>query len=102
MIIWGQACSGNNDKRHPGKKCGNGVYITPNINIAHSYAGILPLGTKTYNIIIMVRVNTKFIREPEGALDYWIVDGDSNQLRPYRLLIKETGGYIRYYWLGLL
>jgi len=93
----GQACCGNNDKRHPGKKCGNGVYITPNINVAHGYAGFLPLGSKTYNIIIMVRVNTKYIREPENAQDYWIVDGDSNQLRPYRLLIKENEFNRRYY-----
>ena len=93
----GQAYSGSNDKRHPGKICGNGVYITPNINVAHSYAGILPLGEKTYNIIIMVRVNTKYIREPESAQDYWIVDGNSNQLRPYRLLIKETEGFRGYY-----
>ena len=93
----GQACSGSYDKRHPGKICGNGVYITPNINVAHGYAGILPLGKKTYNIIIMVRVNTKYIREPEYAQDYWIIDGNSNQLRPYRLLIKETEGFRRYY-----
>ena len=93
----GQACSGSYDKRHPGQLCGNGVYITPNINVAHGYAGILPLGKKNYNIIIMVRVNTKYIREPESAQDYWIVDGNSNQLRPYRLLIKEITGYRRYY-----
>ena len=93
----GQACSRSNDKRHPGQFCGNGVYVTPNINVAHSYAGFLPLGNKTYNIIIMVRVNTKYIREPDTAKDYWIVDGNTNQLRPYRLLLKETGDYMRYY-----
>ena len=89
----GQACSRRNDKRHPGQVCGNGVYITPNINIAHSYAGCLPLGNKVYNIIIMVRVNTKYIREPETKQDYWIVDSNINQLRPYRLLIKESRRY---------
>ena len=93
----GQACSGSNDKRHPGQLCGRGVYITPNINIAHRYAGFLPLGNKTYNIVIMVRVNTKYIREPDTALDYWIVDGNANQLRPYRLLIKESRGYNKHY-----
>lgn len=93
----GQACSRSRDKRHPGKLCGNGVYVTPNINVAHSYAGFLPLGTKIYNIIIMVRVNTNYIREAETAQDYWIVDSDSNQLRPYRLLIKESDGNLRFY-----
>ena len=38
----------------------------------------------------MVRVNPSFIREPDTMKDYWIVDGNGNQLRPYRLLIKES------------
>ena len=93
----GQACSGHKDRRHPGQLCGNGVYITPNINVALGYAGFLPLDKKTYNIVIMVRVNTKYIREPEYQTDYWIVDGNANQLRPYRLLIKENANNFRYY-----
>ena len=39
----------------------------------------------------MVRVNPSYIREPTTQKGYWIVDGNSNQLRPYRLLIKEVG-----------
>ena len=85
----GQACEYNKDKRHPGKKCGVGVYITPNIDVALNYSGFLPLGNKIYNIVIMVRVNPKYIREAEGSEEYWIVDGKTEQLRPYRLLIKE-------------
>ena len=85
----GQACEYNKDKRHPGKKCGVGVYITPNIDVALDYSGFLPLGNKIYNIVIMVRVNPKYIREAEGSKEYWIVNGKTEQLRPYRLLIKE-------------
>ena len=93
----GQAFGGARDSRHKGQLCGNGVYITPNIEIARSYAGFIQLGKKTYNIVIMVRVNPKYIREPETQPDYWIVDGKSEQLRPYRLLIKECPGMYRYY-----
>ena len=90
----GQACSDDNDLRHPGQKCGNGVYITPIIDIDHNHSGILHLGNKVYNIVIKVRVNTKYIREPVYPNHYWIVDDNSNQLRPYRLLIKENRDYI--------
>ena len=93
----GQACCHSKDKRHPGKICGNGVYITPNIEIALGYAGFVTLGDKTYNIVIMVRANPKFIREPEGELNYWIIDGKADQLRPYRLLIKENKNNFRDY-----
>ena len=47
----------------------------------------------------MVRVNPSYIREPTSQPDYWIVDGKTNQLRPYRLLIKDVGNsnYMRPY-----
>ena len=88
----GQAFSGASDKRHKGQKCGTGVYITPNIDVAFSYAGVITLGKKNYKLVIMVRVKPEFIREPTTQPDYWIVDGKANQLRPYRLLIKEFNG----------
>ena len=76
--------------KHPGKKCGTGVYITPKLSIASQYAGGITLGNKNYRLVIMVRVNPSFIREPDTMKDYLIVDGNGNQLRPYRLLIKES------------
>jgi len=85
----GQAFAQARDSRHPGKLCNTGVYITPHLNVATQYAGIIPLGGKNYRLVIMVRVNPSFIREPETQKGYWIVDGNSNQLRPYRLLIRE-------------
>ena len=87
----GQACAGYPDRRHKGQNCGNGVYVTPNINVAFGYAGFITLGQKNYKLVIMVRVNPSYIREPTTQPDYWIVDGKTNQLRPYRLLIKEIG-----------
>ena len=90
----GQAYSQSPDIRHPNKKCGVGVYVTPNINVALTYAGSITLGNKIYKVVIMVRVNPKYIRVPENQQDYWILDGLSNQIRPYRLLLKEdTSNY---------
>ena len=85
----GQAFSYAPDSRHPGNKCGNGVYITPNLNVATQYAGCISLGGKSYRLVIMVRVNRSFIREPTTQKGFWIVDGKASQLRPYRLLIRE-------------
>ena len=93
----GQAFSGAPDRRHKGQTCRNGVYITPKIDIAFGYAGTITLGKKHYKLVIMVRVNPSFIREPTTQPDYWIVDGNINQLRPYRLLIKEFSGPIYHY-----
>ena len=76
--------------RHPGKLCNKGVYATPNLNITTQYAGSIKLGGKTYRIVVMVWVNPRFIREPEIQKDFWILDRNPNQLRPYRLLIKEA------------
>ena len=92
----GQACAQSDDIRHPGQKCGTGVYVTPNINVALSYAGVITLGAKNYSLVIMVRVNPKLVRIAATQKDYWIIDGKADQLRPYRLLIKDFTGR-RYY-----
>ena len=89
----GQAFAQARDSRHPGNLCKTGVYITPNLNVAMQYAGRIPLGGKNYRLVIMVRVNPSFIREPESQKGYWIVDGKSSQLRPYRLLIKRMNSF---------
>ena len=86
----GQAYAQYDDIRHQGRKCGTGVYVTPKIDIAFSYSGCITLGKKMYRLVIMVRVNPSFVRIPSTQHDYWIVDGSVNQLRPYRLLIKEV------------
>ena len=93
----GQAFAGADDNRHKGQKCRTGVYVTPNIDIAYNYAGVITLGKKNYKLVIMVRVNPSYIREPVTQPQYWIVDGNINQLRPYRLLIKENTGPIYKY-----
>ena len=85
----GQKFAGAKDCRHPGQLCNKGVYTTPDLNVATQYAGAIPLGGKKYRLIIMSRVNPSFIREPENQNGFWILDGQANQLRPYRLLIRE-------------
>ena len=49
----------DNDSRHSdsGKQCGTGVYFTPSLNIALSYAGSILLGGINYRLVIIVRDN---------------------------------------------
>ena len=85
------------------KNCGNGIYLTPDIEEATFYSaqknGIC-LNGKQYFIIFMCRVNPYKVRfANKNEPDYWVVGGDSNkkinenkindEVRPYRILVKE-------------
>ena len=79
-----------NDKdiNHKGKIVGNGVYCTPLIEIAESYAGVCNINGKSYKTVLMTRVKPSAIRISENEKDYWVVDGTKNEIRPYRILYK--------------
>ena len=42
-----------------------------------------------YKIGIMTRVKPELIRCPVDKQDYWVINGTDNEVRPYRILIKE-------------
>ena len=72
-------------------KCGRGVYLTPIIKEAEYWAEKEKFSKKKFKLIMMCRVNPKKIREPDRGNDnpYWILNGNSEEIRPYRILIKE-------------
>jgi hypothetical protein len=37
----------------------------------------------------MVRVNPEKIRVSAGNPDFWILDGNDDDIRPYRVLVKK-------------
>ena len=74
------------DKRNPGKKIGEGIYLTPKIKMAENFAGIININNKKYKVLLMARVLIEKIREPE-ELEYWILNKD--EIRFYRILVKE-------------
>ena len=80
-----QAYKDDDDINHPGKKVGEGVYCTPEISIADEYS----VPVDGYKCVFMCRVNPKNVRIPKTCQDYWVVSGNSNDIRPYRLLIKK-------------
>jgi len=87
-----QNCRNDDDMMHPGKKCGKGVYVTPDIKVAEEYTegfGVFELN-KTYRIVLQCRVNPKKIRQSARVPEYWILNGNGKEIRPYRILIKEV------------
>ena len=86
---------------HP--KVGKGVYCTPKISVADSYAqwNDITFENKKFRLVFMLRVNPYKIRICEGEKDYWVFEGDSlgekttrkfdDEVRPYRILLKEIG-----------
>ena len=72
-------------------KCGRGVYLTPIIKEAEYCAEEEKFSEKKFKLIMMCRINPKKIREPDRGNEnpYWILNGNSEEIRPYRILIKE-------------
>ena len=70
--------------------CGIGVYFSPNIDVALKYADRINLGWHNlqFKFVIMARVNPSNRRSPGGTPVIWISDGNDENIRPYRLLIK--------------
>ena len=72
----------------PGTKVGEGVYCTPNVDTALDYSGKSEINGKIYQTVLMVRVKPKAIRECKDSGDYWVVNGTTDEIRPYRILYK--------------
>ena len=83
------------DIYHSGKKVGNGVYFTCSINTAEKHATITVINGKKCKIALMVRVKPDAIRHCSCTSDYWVVNGDSNEIRFYRILYKEIDNNIK-------
>ena len=72
----------------PGTKVGDGVYCTPNIDTACYYSGVSEINGKNYQTVLMVRVKRDAIRRCADSGDYWVVNGTTDEIRPYRILYK--------------
>ena len=80
----------DDDVNHPGSKVGEGVYCSPRPNVLDADGGIVQAGNKRYKIGFMLRVKPDKIRIAKSNPDYWVLNGNSDEIRPYRILIKEV------------
>ena len=83
-------CTCDDDLRHPGKKCGLGVYCSPDINYAERYAGITELNNEKYKCVLMLRINPSKIRQSKTYPKEYILDANPDEIRPYRILLKKV------------
>ena len=72
------------------RRCGKGVYVTPDIAKAETYAHKTKIGNlnKEFQFAVMVRCDPNKIRDPGVFPVNWVLNGNNNEIRPYRLLYK--------------
>ena len=77
----------NNDHS---KTVGIGVYCSPNPIVMEQYGkqSRTNINGKTYKMGFMMRVKPDKIRISGNRPEYWVLDGTTNEMRPYRIMIK--------------
>ena len=55
-----------------------------------NYAGKVEINNEIYKMGFMLRVNPEKIRVPVGNLNFWVLNGNPDEIRPYRILIKKV------------
>ena len=85
---WG-AATNDPDLRHPGKKCGLGVYCSPYIDYAEGYAGKTEFNNEEYKCVLMLRINPEKIRQSKRFPKEYILEPTTDEIRPYRILLKK-------------
>ena len=87
----GQAFSNHFDENHPGQKVGIGVYCSPDPCVMERYAQCnnIVINGKKYLMGFMMRVKPDKIRYSINEPNYWVLNGTTDEMRPYRIMIKE-------------
>ena len=78
-----------NDLFHFGQRVGEGIIVTPKPQVMERHCAIIDCYGIKYKIGFMTRVMPLKKRCAQGQDDYWIINGTDNEIRPYRILIKE-------------
>ena len=86
-------CNCHPPKRFKCNQCLDGVYCSPHISVLKKYATSFNLnnsnGQERYRIGFMCRADPMKIRQSRNVNNYYICSGYFDELRPYRILIKE-------------
>ena len=86
----------NEDTEDHTNKVGVGVYCSPNPEVMETYANQAvddskaKINGKRYLMGFMMRVKPDKIRISSSVPDYWVLDGTTDQMRPYRIMVKEN------------
>ena len=82
----------NNDQK--GQKPGKEIYCSPKPSILEEYTSFSEtkndINGAKYMIGLMMRVKPDKIRNSSDNKEYWVLNSNINEVRPYRILIKEN------------
>ena len=65
------------------EKIGKGIYCSPDIPEAEC-------NHKAINAFLYTELTQKKIRIPKECENYWVINGNFNDIRPYKLLFKKS------------
>ena len=90
-----QVLANYEDDNHPGCKIGIGVYCTPDINYTDKIINCVgksktEINGKKFKMVFMLRVKPDRIRFNHTNPNEWILNGTTEEMRPYRILLKEV------------
>ena len=80
----------NDPKNDHSQKVGIGVYCSPLPSVMDEYAKYsnTKINGKTYKMGFMMRVKPDKIRISGSQKNYWVLNGTTDEMRPYRIMIK--------------
>jgi len=76
------------DTKHGGK-VGSGVFTSPKPEIIEANTEMININGVNYKMGLMLRVNPNKIRIPESNKYIWVMEGISEEIRPYGILLKK-------------
>ena len=81
----------DNKQKDHSKYVGSGVYCSPDPRVMGDYARLSKkkVNGKNYLMGFMMRVKPDKIRYSNKRKDYWVLDGTKDEMRPYRIMVKE-------------
>ena len=77
------------DIDRPGRKVGEGLCCSPLVNKAESNSEESKINGKNYKIVLMVRIKPDAIRICKDNENCYVINGTTDEIRPYRILYKE-------------
>ena len=80
----------DNDVKNPGKKVGKGVNLYWNPKVMEKNTETISINKLKFKIGFMVRAKPDKIRCPKSNKDILVVDGISDDTRPYGILLKKA------------
>jgi hypothetical protein len=76
------------DTKHDGN-VGVGVFTSPKPELLEANTEMININGVNYKMGLMLRVNPSKIRIPQSNNNIWVIEGISEEIRPYGILLKK-------------